>query len=95
MQMQDIFRTLTKLDHKQDIYLLMEILQYLGDQLNKRWWPPPLIILEILAMHEASRECVWLRSMIQHIKESCGLSSIKNNPTVLYEDNVVCIAQIK
>ena len=47
---------------------------------------------EILVMHEASRECVWLRSMIQHIKESCGLSSIKNNPTVLYEDNVACIA---
>ena len=51
--------------------------------------------LEKLAMHEASRECVWLRSMIQHIRESCGLSSIKNNPTVLYEDNAACIAQIK
>ena len=50
---------------------------------------------EILAMHEASRECVWLRSMIQHIKESCGLSSIKNNPIVLYEDNAASIAQIK
>ena len=50
---------------------------------------------EILAMHEASRECVWLRSMIQHNRESCGLSSIKNNPTVLYEDNAACIAQIK
>ena len=50
---------------------------------------------EILVMHEASREFVWLRSMIQHIKESCGLSSIKNNPTVLYEDNAACIAQIK
>ena len=50
---------------------------------------------EILAMHEASRKCVWLRSMIQHIIESCGLSSIKNNPTVLYEDNAACIAQIK
>ena len=33
--------------------------------------------------------------MIRHIRESCGLSSIKNNPTVLYEDNVTCIAQIK
>ena len=33
--------------------------------------------------------------MIQHIRESCGLSFIKNNPTVLYEDNVACIAQIK
>ena len=50
---------------------------------------------EILTMHEASRECVWLRAMIQHIRESCGLSSIKNNPTVLYEDNDACIAQIK
>ena len=50
---------------------------------------------EILVMHEASREFVWFRSMIQHIKESCGLSSIKNNPTVLYEDNAACIAQIK
>ena len=28
MQMQDIFWTLTKLDHKKDIYLLMKILQY-------------------------------------------------------------------
>ena len=51
--------------------------------------------LEILAMHEASRECVWLRSMIQHIRESCGLSSIMNNPTVLYEDNAACVEQIK
>ena len=50
---------------------------------------------EILAMHGASRECVWLRSMIQHIRESCGLSSIKNNPKVLYENNAACIAQIK
>ena len=50
---------------------------------------------EILAMHEASRECVWLRSVIQYIRESCGLSSIKNEPTVLYEDNAACIAQVK
>ena len=50
---------------------------------------------KILVMHEASRECVWLRSMIQHIRESCGLSSIKNNPTLLYEDNAASIAQIK
>ena len=42
---------------------------------------------EILAMHEASRECVWLRSMIQHIRKSCGLSSITNKPTILSEDN--------
>ena len=33
--------------------------------------------------------------MRQPIRESCGLSSIKNNPIVLYEDNTACIAQIK
>jgi hypothetical protein len=50
---------------------------------------------EIIAIHEASRECVWLRSIIQHIREKCGLSSIKDNPTILYEDNVACITQIR
>ena len=32
--------------------------------------------------------------MIQHIQESCGLSFIKGDPTILFEDNVACIAQI-
>ena len=50
---------------------------------------------EILALHEASRECIWLRSMIQHIQESCGLPFSKDNPTTLFEDNATCIAQIK
>ena len=51
--------------------------------------------LEILAIHEASRECVWLRSMIQHIQETCGLPSIRDNATVLHEDSAACIIQIK
>ena len=50
--------------------------------------------LEILIIHEASCECIWLRSMIQHIRESCGLSSIKGDPKILFEDNIACIAQI-
>ena len=50
---------------------------------------------EIIAIHEASRECVWLRSVIQHIREKCGLSSIKDNSTILYEDNAACITQIR
>ncbi len=44
--------------------------------------------VETLAIREASRECVWLRSMTQHIRETCGLSSSKNPPTTLYEDNI-------
>ena len=50
---------------------------------------------EIIAIHEASHECIWIRSMIHHIQESCGLSSIKDKPTILFEDNVARIAQIK
>ena len=50
---------------------------------------------EILALLEASRECIWLRSMIQHIQESCGLPFSKDNPTTLFEDNAACITQIK
>ncbi|XP_048491544.2 secreted RxLR effector protein 161-like [Beta vulgaris subsp. vulgaris] len=48
--------------------------------------------VEILAIHEASRECVWLRSLIQHIQEDCGLERL--TPTILYEDNAACIAQL-
>ena len=33
--------------------------------------------------------------MIHHIQESCGLSSVKDKPTILFEDNATCIAQIK
>ena len=33
--------------------------------------------------------------MIQHIREKCGLSSIKDSPTILHEDNAACITQIK
>ena len=51
---------------------------------------------ELLALHEASRECMWLRSMIQHIRDSSGLSPISNTTTTtLYEDNAACIAQLK
>jgi hypothetical protein len=49
----------------------------------------------IIAIHEASRECIWLRSLIQHIREKCGLSTIKDSLTILYEDNAACITQIR
>jgi hypothetical protein len=50
---------------------------------------------EIIAIHEVSRECIWLRSLIQHIREKCGLFTIKNSPTILYEDNAACITHIR
>ena len=50
---------------------------------------------EIITIHEASRECIWIRSMIHYIQESCGFSFVKDKPTILFENNTVCIAQIK
>ncbi|GKF53294.1 hypothetical protein Tco_0160204, partial [Tanacetum coccineum] len=50
---------------------------------------------EILAIHEAGRECVWLRNVILHIGESCGVHARNEGPTILHEDNATCIAQLK
>ena len=50
---------------------------------------------EIIALHEASRVCVWLRSMVHHIRNACGLPLITSIPTTIYEDNAACIEQIK
>ncbi|GJS53584.1 transposable element [Tanacetum coccineum] len=50
---------------------------------------------EILAIHEASQECVWLRNVIQHNRESCRISSSEEDPTIVHEDNATCIAQLK
>ncbi|XP_049397205.1 secreted RxLR effector protein 161-like [Solanum stenotomum] len=50
---------------------------------------------EIIAIHEASRECVWLRSMTQHIQEMCGFPMKRDIPTALNEDNVASIVQLK
>ncbi|KAL0424985.1 UNVERIFIED_CONTAM: Retrovirus-related Pol polyprotein from transposon TNT 1-94 [Sesamum radiatum] len=50
---------------------------------------------ELIALYEAGRECVWLRSLIHYVCESCGLEPIEKSPTVIYEDNTACIAQIK
>ena len=48
---------------------------------------------EIIALYEASCECIWLRRMINHIEQSCGIGSIKT-PTIIYEDNAACVTQM-
>ena len=50
--------------------------------------------VELIALYETSRECVWLRSIIGHIQEECGINSIINSPTVIFEDNTGCIEQV-
>jgi hypothetical protein len=49
---------------------------------------------EIIALYEASRECVWLRRVINHIQQSCGIGSIES-PTIIYEDNSACVTQMQ
>ena len=49
---------------------------------------------EILAIHEASRECMWLRFMTQQIRSESGMVK-DNDPTIIYEDNAACIAQLR
>src|SRR5688572_14989052 len=49
---------------------------------------------EIIALYEASRECVWLRRVINHIQSSCGIHPIES-PTIIYEDNAACVAQMQ
>jgi hypothetical protein len=48
---------------------------------------------EILALHEASREALWLRQLLNHIHTNCGLPSL-SCLTDIYEDNAACVHQI-
>jgi virulence-associated protein VapD len=49
---------------------------------------------EIIALYEASRECAWLRRVIDHIQTSCGMSIVEST-TIIYEDNAACVAQMQ
>jgi hypothetical protein len=49
---------------------------------------------EIIALYEASCECVWLRRVINHIQQSCGIGGI-DSPTVIYEVNSICVTQME
>ncbi|XP_059315763.1 secreted RxLR effector protein 161-like [Lycium ferocissimum] len=76
---------------QQAICLHAEVLLYHGDPQSIPLLLLLRIIFEIIAIHEASRECVWLRLVIHFIRERCGLKCDTKIPTVLYEDNVACI----
>jgi hypothetical protein len=49
---------------------------------------------EIIVLYETSRECVWLRRVINHIETSCGIGALES-PTIIYKDNVTCVAQMQ
>jgi hypothetical protein len=49
---------------------------------------------EIIPLYEATRECAWLRRVINHIYVLCGIELVGSS-TIIYEDNATCIAQIQ
>ncbi|KAM1175083.1 hypothetical protein ACFX19_028121 [Malus domestica] len=51
--------------------------------------------VEILALHEALRECFWLRAVMEHIRNTSGLTSVVDLPTMIFKDNAACIEQLK
>ena len=48
---------------------------------------------KLIALHEATRECVWLRVVIEYIRSTSGLSSINDAPITIHEDNTVCTSK--
>lgn len=49
---------------------------------------------EVIPLQETGGECVWLRSISQHIQSSSRIS-VSLEPTVLYEDNAACLVRTK
>ncbi|KAM1519816.1 hypothetical protein ACFX1Z_022578 [Malus domestica] len=50
---------------------------------------------EILALHEALRECFWLRAVMEHIRNTSGLTSIIDLSMTIFKDNAIYIEQLK
>ena len=70
-----------------------------GTAISWRYTKQPIVATssnhaEIIAIHEASTECVWLRTMIHLIREKCGVK-YNNLPIILYRDNSAYIAHLK
>lgn len=50
---------------------------------------------EIRTLYEASRECIWMRSIIHHIQSTCNLAFATDVPTIIHKDKATYIAQIR
>jgi hypothetical protein len=49
---------------------------------------------ELIALYEASRECIWLRRFVKFIREVLNVKG-KMPAINLYEDNSACVAQVQ
>lgn len=90
--MHAIYQIRTMVDHRLGMYLHVGDCDFLAQKQT--------IIstfanhAEVIALHEASCECVWLRSMTKHIRASNGLPTV-DDPITLHEDNDACVSQMK
>ena len=50
---------------------------------------------ELIAHHEATHECVWLRVVIEYIQSTSGFFFINDAPVTIHEDSVACIDLMK
>jgi hypothetical protein len=48
---------------------------------------------EIIALYEATHECIWLRNVIEQILKHTGMPKL-STPTTIFEDNRPCVEQI-
>ena len=49
---------------------------------------------EIIALYETSHKYVWLRTMINHKIQSCGIGVIET-PTIIFEVTLECVTQME
>jgi hypothetical protein len=49
---------------------------------------------KITALFKASRECVWLRRMVNHILTTCGIGLVES-PTIIYVNNSPCVVRME
>ena len=87
-----IYEIPTMADHKLALYTYKVVQQYLGSLQTRL--STPTNHSEIIALYEASRERVWLRRMINHILQLCGIGAT-NTPTIIFEDNSACVTQME
>lgn len=65
-----------------------------GDLKSKTLITTSLNHVEVVSLHEAIKECKWLRSLTRHIQGAFSLQTDKN-PIILYEDNAACVTHMK
>ena len=47
---------------------------------------------KLIALYKTIKE--WLRLVICHIQKGCGVDTMTNSPTIIYEDNTDCVDQV-